>query len=311
MSSRPRLIIGIPSFGRPERCQSAIASVLWQSLPARVIVADDSDNDETEEMCRQFADHPCFSYRRSPATTLWRNWEWVAREAIAEGAEFFTWLQNDDILSPKFARRVVRSFDQFPRAQLYCANLLTAYNNMLGVRWDGNWGPRIPLDHLFGNPITFHGKLLTPIAYCDSWSLSPAKSFRVGDAFNEMLGQLPDGADSMTEVMDTAYMGLFGPVIADPQMAGYWMLHESNESELTRSKRASEEAVGLSFLDGLMSQVPEWASLLVEWANFAAADELLASYIATANARRNKSVFAGEIADCLSSILESRKSAAA
>ena len=128
----PRLTIGIPTFNRPERCQRAIQSALGQSVPCNVLVADDGTNDETEYTCREFSEHPNFRYLRSPAKTLWQNWRWVACPAIARGAEFFTWLQDDDLLSVRFARRVVRSFDKYPKATVYCSRLAPAYDNMLG-----------------------------------------------------------------------------------------------------------------------------------------------------------------------------------
>src|SRR5512135_962594 len=99
----PRLTIGIPTFNRPERCSRAIQSALGQSVPVKVIVSDDGDGDDCERVCRQWSDHPNFTYLKSPGKKLWHNWRYVAEQAIEGGAEFFSWLQDDDLISDHHA----------------------------------------------------------------------------------------------------------------------------------------------------------------------------------------------------------------
>lgn len=308
---KPRLTIGIPTHGRAERCKTAISSALWQDEPARLIVADDSDGEDIERMMNEYRNHPLVSYVRSPAKSLWQNWRFVAEEAVRDGATFFAWLQDDDVIGKWLCRRINRAFDQFPGALTYCSSLITAYNNLLGVRWSGNQGPRLALDHLFENPITFDARLLVPIGYTDAWAMAPAKAFRVGDVFEDMLAALPDHCDLLTEVLDVAYMGLHGRAIADPRFAGYWMFHDSNESAIrNRDDKAKEEVpVAWEFLDSLMDQNPEWRGILGSWIAFMGTPDILEPYCKTLSDRRGLSLYADQIHDMYREVLDLRKSA--
>jgi glycosyltransferase involved in cell wall biosynthesis len=259
------MTIGIPTFNRPERCQRAIQSVLGQSLPTRCIVANQDPSSDLKSVCKEFEDHPNFKYYESPATKLWENWKFVAEKAIEEGAEFFGWLQDDDLISERHTRRVVRSFDYYPNSIVYLSRLAMAYDSMLGCHWTGNFGPKIPLDLLRGTPIEFPGRVMLPIAYFDGWAMSPAKAFRVGDAFKDMLNDLPDDCDMFTERLDIAYMGLRGGAIADPNIGGYWIMHGRNQSQITHNKVNDEATSCWKWLDNKMDENPDWRENLQSW----------------------------------------------
>lgn len=299
----PRLTIGIPTFNRPERLPRAIQSCLGQSVPVRVIVADDGDTDEPGRICKEYADNPNFTYLRSPAKKLWHNWRWCAQRACEAGAEYFMWLQDDDLIAPRVARRVVRAFDQFPDATVYTSRLCMAYDNMLGCAWVGNWGPKIPLDLLWGGMTTYPGKLLVPIAYFDSWSMSPAKAFRVGDDFRSMLEALPDDCDMFTERLDVATMGLTGKAIADPNMAGYWMIHGRNESQLTTATCNDQVARAFAYIDTLMDRVPAWRDELLSWMACLGTVDLIESLYNGIKDHRGKSPYCDQILNLWEDIL--------
>ena len=263
--SQPRLTIGIPTFNRPERCIRAIQSVLGQSIPTRCVVANQDASSELKSVCKEFEGHPNFRYCESPATKLWENWKYAAEMAIEDGAEFFGWLQDDDLLSVRHAKRVVRAFDYYPNSILYLSRLAMAYDNMLGCHWTGNFGPKIPMDLLTGMPTEFPGSILLPAAYYDGWGMSPAKAFRVGDAFKDMLNDLPDDCDMFTERLDCAFMGLRGGAIADPNIAGYWIIHGRNESQITHHTVKDQATSAWRWLDDKMDQHPKWREDVVSW----------------------------------------------
>lgn len=298
-----KLTIGIPTFNRPERLQRAIASAFGGQYPVTVIVADDGDSDECERVCREWEDRPDFLYRRSPVKKLWHNWRWVAQEAVREGADYFMWLQDDDLIAPRVPRRVVRAFKQCPDATVYCSSLQMAYDNMYGCKWVGNWGPKIPLDLLWGGVTTFPGKLLTPIAYFDSWAMAPAKAFRCGPVFDAMLESLPDDCDMFTERLDIAFMGLHGNAIADPSGAGYWMIHGRNESHLTGDTCEAQVRAAFAYLDTLMDRVPTWREELHSWMSCLGTPDLIHSLWKGIVDHRGKSPYCDQILDLFESVL--------
>ena len=274
----PRLTIGIPTFNRPERCMRAIQTVLGQSLPTRCIVANQNASDDLKSICKEFSDHPNFRYIESPATNLWENWKFVAQAAIDEGAEFFGWLQDDDLISERHSRRVVRSFDYYPNAIVYLSRLAMAYDSAMGCHWTGNFGPKLPLDLLRGSPTEFPGKIMLPIAYFDGWGMSPAKAFRVGPVFKDMLNDVPGDCDMFTERLDIAYMGLHGSGIADPAISGYWVIHGRNQSQLTNCNVKTEAASAWRWLDNKMDENPDWRENLVSWISALGNPQLLEGY---------------------------------
>lgn len=296
--SEPRLTIGIPTYNRPERVHRAIQSAIGQTIPVRVLVADDGTNgDETARACKQWMDHPNFEYMRSPAKTLWENWRFVAHQAIERGSEFFAWLQDDDILRCEVARRMVRNFDHYPGAMVYCANLKMGYDNLMGCLWVGNWGPKLPVDIMYGQATTFPGKLLVPVGYFDSWSMSPAKAFRVNRYFARMLSDLPDGCDMFTERLDIATMGVHGEAICDPACAGVWIMHGRNESRQTVDTCDDQVRVAFSYLDSLMDDLPGWREELYSWMGCLGTPNTIHEFYKGLYPHREKSPYASQILD--------------
>ncbi len=300
---KPRLTIAIPTFNRPERLERCIQHVIGSSIPVRCIVADDGDSDEPERVCKQWEDHPNFQYYRSPAKKLWHNWKWAAEKAVEEGCEFFQWCQDDDLIASRHARRVVRSFDYFKDATVYLSRLAMAYDNMLGCHWTGNFGAKIPMDLLGGQPTDFPGGLLLPISYFDSWAMSPAKAFRVNERFSEMLEALPEDCDMFTERLDLCYMGLGAKAISDPGIAGYWIIHGRNESQLTVDKCQEQVQVAFTFLDSLMDQHPEWRGDLMSWIGALGTPQLIKSFWENVKDHRGKSPYAAQIANIFEDVM--------
>lgn len=299
----PRLTIGIPTYNRPERVHRAIQSAIGQTIPVRVLIADDGTNDETEKVCRQWMDHPNFEYIRSGAKTLWQNWRFVAHEAVIRGAEFFAWLQDDDILRNETARRMVRNFDHYPGANVYCANLKMGYDNLMGCLWVGNWGPKIPVDIMYGQATTFSGKLLVPVGYFDSWAMSPAKAFRVDKHFVDMLYSLPDGCDMFTERLDIATVGMYGEAICDPASAGVWIMHGRNESQVTGHTCNGQVKVAFEYLDSLMDNLPGWREELFAWLGCLGTPGTVKEFHKNLAPHRGKSPYAAQITQIFEDLL--------
>lgn len=263
----PRLTIGIPTRNRPEMFRRAVDSALAQTIPVRIVVNDSGACVRTSRLCEDLAFHSPvdghdFVYIKRDGGTLWENWKHVARQATTE---FFAWLQDDDVIVPRLAERIVNAFDRYPQAKVYCSRLTFSADGRLGCSFYGSWGPRLCLDFIQMRPSEFPGELLVPIGYCDVWGQAPAKAFRVGDPFHLMLDSLPGSCDKFTERLDIAFMGLHGTAIADPNVAGLSVIHDSNESELTSREDRKQAVIAYKFLDILAMAMPDWRAPLFEW----------------------------------------------
>ena len=265
-------------------------------MPAKVIVCDQGKCPETRDICKEWEGHPHFRRIESPATNLWQNWRHVAEAAADDGAEFFSWLQDDDGLSEKFACRVVRAMDHYKDAGAYCSNLALAYDNCLGFKHVSNPGPKVPVDIVHGRPMPWPGDLLTILGYFDSWCMSPAKAFRVDGQFRAMLASLPDNCDCFTERLDVAAACQGRHFVVDPKQAGYWNIHGKNESQITGETQPGQVAPAYAYLDTLMDRIPDWRQELLGWMTVCPPG-LVETYFKGGLAHRDKSPYCSQILD--------------
>jgi hypothetical protein len=259
--SNPRLTIGIPTLGRPHLLERALRCCLEQDEPVRVIIADQGEMALTAQVVGLFRGSLDLRHFHSGVTSLLENWRAAADRA---NTEFFAWLQDDDILMPAHAGRVVAAFDQFPDALAWQAQLKCSTHANLACWYLGNV-PWVPMDLREGRVDQWEGQILLPTAYFTSWSISPAVAFRRGAAFDAALASLPERCDIFTERTILAALGRRGPFVADPMIAGYWMQHRDNESRKQWDDQPRQTAVLVDWLDGEMDQCEGWEWVLEAW----------------------------------------------
>lgn len=263
MPDTPRLTVGIPHLDRSPLLARAIVSCLEQKVPVRIIVADQGKTQQTKDVIDRHGDQIELRHLESPATCLWENWDWVARQC---DTEFFAWLQDDDVISPNFAGRVLSCFDRFPEADLWMARNALALSPQQAYWTSGN-GPWVPMDAFGGIPDQWEGQVLVPTAYFTSWSLSPAVAFRTGDKFTRALDRMPKACDIFAERTILAAMAYDGRFVADPGVAGLWIHHGNNENHNQHHDQPRQTKVLVDWLDELMPSVDGWQDILFRWAN--------------------------------------------
>lgn len=301
--TEPRLTLGIPTLDRHEHLSEALQNAMGQQVPVKIIVADQGQTKETKGVCAEWSDHPWFKRVDSPATNLWENWRFAAETAVEDGAEFFTWLQDDDFLIETFARRVIRAFDAFPEANVYCSNVAMCYGKGVGFLHVRNWGPKVPVDLVRGRPMSYPGNMMVIAGYFDSWCMSPAKSFRVNDQFRGMLETMPSECDCLTERLDVAACALGNKFIVDPRAAGYWNIHDRNESQITGEKQPAQFKPAFEYLDTMMDHIPDWRQELAVWMACLGNHNLIKTYFDSIRPHRCKSPYAEQIATIFEEIL--------
>jgi hypothetical protein len=260
-----RVTIGIPTQGkRPDLLSQAVGSALAQSMPARVLVSDQSRDGSVQRHLEPYAGHPFFRIAESPATCLWENWRHAAESC---DTEIFAWLQDDDVVAPHFARRITEALDRAPEAWAWIARL-----GISSLPGQANWwqatGPMVPMDLIHGGTTTIDGRLLTPAAYFSSFALSPAVAFRWSVGAIECLKRCPArGCDLYNERLVLAELGRLGAIVCDPVIAGYWVMHGENESrKQMASARADEQYRTMArHIDSMLGQLPGWQDMLRGW----------------------------------------------
>ncbi len=258
----PRLTIGIPTHDRPEMLCRAVRSALDQTVPVRVLVGHDGDDAGTARaLYERFPadmDGGRLNYQPSGTTGLWANWDATARCCPDD---FFLWLQDDDVLLPHVAARVVAAFDAFPDADAWLAT------NKLGLDgrhhwWNNGNGPWVPM-RADGGIDEWEAEVFRPTCYFLSWSLSPAVAFRCGPNFTASLDAMPPDCAIFAERLILA--GMTGRFVADPCVAGLWIQHDGNEHRRLHDDQPRQSAILIDRLDCLMDATPDWREVLALW----------------------------------------------
>lgn len=294
---QPRLTVGVPHLDRSEFLGEAIDCLLEQTVPCKILVADQGGTPETAELLDKYRDNPLVIHVRTNATCLWENWKTIAETAMNDGASFFAWTQDDDIVHPRYAERIELAFDSFADAKTWTARLAIAEHKHLAIWYGGGPGPKVPMDLLRNRPLSIPGELMTPVAYFESWALSPAVAFRCGQDFRDALNEVPTRCDLYTERTILAAMGAKGKVVCDPSCIGYWRHHGKNESyRQNLVEKPEQEARFLEWIDAKMDATADWLRHLVEWARVMP-NGFLASYQAMMDGMDSRYAFA--VADAL------------
>ena len=112
----PAVDVGMPAHGRPLFLADAIGSVLAQTHEdLRLVVLDDSGDDEIEKAVEPFRADPRLDYRRSEPLTATG-----AMTALVDTAEapYFAFLHDDDRWEPEFLARRVAFLEEHPECGL-------------------------------------------------------------------------------------------------------------------------------------------------------------------------------------------------
>ncbi len=258
--STPKVTIGIPHLNRTELLQRAIDSCLKQTKPVHVIIADQGKTDETAKLLARYEGHPNIERVDSTATCLWENWDFAARHC---DTPYFAWLQDDDVLARGFAAHVEACFELFPNSLHMQARIYCGVSETQVAPWGGCF-PWVVMDVLNNKPTQWPGQVLVPAAYLTSWALSPGVAFRCGEAFTRALNFIPGDADLWAERTILAIMGMQGPFVVDPFVAGIWIQHTQHERFNQWKDQERQKKVTVEHLDELMDAT-DWQDYFASW----------------------------------------------
>lgn len=266
LGSHPRLTIGIPTQGkRPALLARAVRSALGQMLPARILIADQSGDDTVTAALTGYLDNPLVKIvdTSKHAKCLWDNWRLAAEFA---DCEFFAWCQDDDVLAPHFARRIVGSFDAFSRASVWIARLAVSHDGVNALPNQGS-GPMVPMDLLMGSPREVQGGMLAACAHYTTFALSPGVAFRWNEKAIDCIRRCPINADLFVERSILAELGTLGHAVCDPALVGYWCHHGENESRRLMAEGAlmNQAAAFFRHIDPIIQATQGWQEFLRSW----------------------------------------------
>lgn len=132
--TEPLITTVIPTFRRPELLRRAIESALRQTYPRLcVCVHDNASGDETEAVVAEYA-------QRDPRVSYFKNPSNIGAVAnMVQGVssvktEFYSLLNDDDFLLPRFYEKAMAQFAAHPQAMFVCAPAICVDSERRQVR---------------------------------------------------------------------------------------------------------------------------------------------------------------------------------
>jgi glycosyltransferase involved in cell wall biosynthesis len=220
----PRFTIGIPTYNRANFLKRSLACALDQThSDVEIIVSDNASPDDTSEVVKSFGDR--VRYHRNP-TNLGATANFERALELASG-DFFSWLQDDDLIHRDFVRRALEGFALGGDVAAYlCFSISTPsptsfYHPLLT-------GPTFPLRWMQGGMSTIDGILLSPVSLFYSPGNPPALAYRV-DALREAIRTAKHRCELFDERILLATATVDQKVALDP-WTGAIFTHHANQS---------------------------------------------------------------------------------
>lgn len=145
--AQPLVSILIPTYNRPQLFELTLRSALAQTYGNfEVIVCDNSTNDETEQLIKNYLADPHLCYQRNRAAKS-KAENFQPFETLARG-EYLQWLMDDDILVKEKLAKMAAVLEKHPEVMLVASQrgiidsggriLPSPYANLLQIR--GSFG---------------------------------------------------------------------------------------------------------------------------------------------------------------------------
>ncbi|MFW6059320.1 MAG: glycosyltransferase family 2 protein [Phycisphaeraceae bacterium] len=120
MARPPLVTIGLPVRNGEPHLREALDSILAQTVEDfELVIADNGSLDETEQICRAYAEHDrrIRYYRHGHNLGAARNFNFTFRQSRGT---YFKWMAHDDRIEPTFLQRCLERFEQGPASLVMC-----------------------------------------------------------------------------------------------------------------------------------------------------------------------------------------------
>ncbi len=260
----PRLTIGIPTYNRADMLRGAIESALSQSLAGLdIIISDNASTDHTPEIISSFGRRIRYHRNESNLGPV-RNFYNLVRMA---GAEYFVWLQDDDLLHHQFAERAFKALEANPSAAAYAAYALVSPSATC-QHFPTLYGPPFPLDWMnLGKPARISGRLIAPLSLLISVAIMPVIAFRK-DALLAHIDSSPQPTELFGERTLLSAVTAESSLIVEPYVGGFFRIHrDQHHQRLQRvdGEQSRQWNIMAKDLDRMTASWPQdWIPALTE-----------------------------------------------
>jgi Glycosyl transferase family 2 len=228
--SSAKFTIGIPTYNRADFLRKSLKAACDQtSNDVEVLVSDNASTDETAEVVRSFGGR--VRYHRNPENIgMWPNFVQLAEMA---SGDYFSFLQDDDLVHRDFARRASEALNRDDDIAVYAAFDVEAPSATVFNR-ARLYGPPIPLGWMRGELRIVDGSVVAPMSFFVSFAIPPALAFRTA-AIRTAVRHYDRDCDLFNERIIVARAADRMRVAIDPWPAAVFFGHEQQSSRTFRS----------------------------------------------------------------------------
>lgn len=261
-----RFTIGIPTYNRANFLRGALKAACDQTWPdVEVLVSDNASTDETPEVVRSYGERVRY-HRNAENIGMWPNFFRLAELA---GGEYFSWLQDDELIHCDFARRAIGAFESGENTVVYTSYSIVTYSYDTFVL-PTIYGPPVPMDWMHSRLRVIEGFLVMPISFFASFSIPPVTAYRT-EAIRCVEREVDPESILYNERIIQTKAVADGKVAIDPWLAGTFYMHEAQGSRLAGSTEITERSrQWMHMADKLCRMLEErpdkdWRPLLAAW----------------------------------------------
>jgi glycosyltransferase involved in cell wall biosynthesis len=223
-----KFTIGIPTYNRAGYLRRSLKAACEQSWgDVEVVVSDNASTDETPEVVRTYGERIRY-HRNRENIGMWAN---LVRLTELAGGEYFSWLQDDDLIHHDFARRAAEAFARSEDIVFYASYAILSPSATSINRWDTIHGPLIPVDWMGGEPRVIDGLMALPLCLFQNIAISPAIAFRTS-ALRRITRHVLADCPHFNESIVTAGILGEGKAVIDPWIGAIQIHHAQQEGQL-------------------------------------------------------------------------------
>jgi len=253
----PRFTIGIPTYNRCDLLANALRAAVGQTRPdPEILVCDDASTDRTPEVVRSFGDRVRY-HRGETNIGMWPNFAKAVE--LAEG-EYFSWLQDDDLIHRDFVRRALETFARASDIVFYSGFALHNHSPT-SMHWAPLIGPMFNVNWMGGEVRLMDGAAVAPLLHIINIATPPMIAFRT-DVLRRAVRQLMPGCDLFNENIIMASALREGRLAIDPWIGAFHLAHEKQVSrimERDQDERRRQWRLLARFYEGFLPQLPaQW-----------------------------------------------------
>ncbi len=224
---RGRFTIAIPTYNRSNYLRRSLRAALSQTHgDVEVLVCDNASTDDTQSVVSEYGGRVRY-YRHDHNIGAYPNF--LSATLLATG-EFFSWLQDDDLVHREFASRAGRALDESEANRVYSCYVAWGPSDTTYL-YHRVYGAGVPLDWQAGATRSFAPCDIAPVGFFHNLGIPPVLAFRTS-AIREGLQRLPSDCDLFVERLIPLFVAGRGRCVVEPWVGGLFSKHEHQGSYL-------------------------------------------------------------------------------